>query len=70
MRTLAIILIVVGGIMTIFTGFNLVTKKDVADTGPVEINKTEKTPIVWSPILGGIILIAGIVVLVTSKRGS
>ena len=70
MRTLAIILIVVGGIMTIFTGFNLVTKKEVADIGPVEINKTEKTPIAWSPILGGIILIAGIVVLVTSKRGS
>jgi UDP-N-acetylmuramyl pentapeptide phosphotransferase/UDP-N-acetylglucosamine-1-phosphate transferase len=70
MKTLAIILIVIGGVMTIFTGFNLVTKKEVADIGPVEINKTEKTPIAWSPILGGIILIAGIVVLVTAKRGS
>jgi hypothetical protein len=70
MKTLAIILIVIGGVMTLFTGFNLVTKKEVADIGPVEINKTEKTPIAWSPILGGIILIAGIVVLVTSKRGS
>lgn len=68
MKTLAIVLIVIGGIMTIFTGFNLVTKKEVADIGPVEINKTEKTPVAWSPIVGGIILVAGIVVLVTSRR--
>jgi len=55
--------------MTVFTGFNLVTKKEVADIGPVEINKTEKTPVAWSPIVGGILLVAGIVVLISSKRG-
>jgi UDP-N-acetylmuramyl pentapeptide phosphotransferase/UDP-N-acetylglucosamine-1-phosphate transferase len=68
MRTLGIILIVIGGLMTVFTGFNLVTKEKVVDVGPLEINKEEKTPIAWSPIIGGIILVAGIVVLVTSKR--
>ena len=31
MKTVAILLIVIGGIMTVFTGFNLVTKKEVAD---------------------------------------
>jgi hypothetical protein len=70
MKTLAIVLIVIGGIMTVFTGFNLVTKKEVADIGPVEINKTEKHPVAWSPIVGGILLVAGIVVLVSSKRGA
>jgi hypothetical protein len=68
MRTLAIILIVVGGVMTVFTGFNLVTKKKVADIGPVEINKTEKTPVYWSPVTGAILLVAGIIVLATSKK--
>jgi hypothetical protein len=68
MRTLAIILIVIGGVMTVFTGFNLVTKKKVADIGPVEINKTEKTPVYWSPVTGAILLVAGIIVLATSKR--
>jgi hypothetical protein len=68
MRTLAIVLIVIGGLMTVFTGFNLVTKKEVADIGPVEINKTEKTPVAWSPIVGGILLVAGIVLLVSNKR--
>jgi hypothetical protein len=68
MRTLAIILIVIGGVMTVFTGFNLVSKKKVADIGPVEINKTEKTPVYWSPVTGAILLVAGIIVLATSKR--
>jgi hypothetical protein len=70
MRTLAILLIVIGGIMTVFTGFNLVTKKEVADVGPIEINKTEKTPVYWSPVTGAILLVAGIIVLVASKRNT
>ena len=68
MRTLGIILIVVGAAMTIFTGFTLITKKEVADLGPLEINKEEKTPVNWSPIAGGILLVAGIVILVSSKK--
>lgn len=70
MRTVAILLIVIGGIMTVFTGFNLVTKKEVADVGPIEISKTEKTPVYWSPVTGAILLIAGIIVLVSSKRSN
>jgi hypothetical protein len=49
MKTLAIILLVVGIAMTLFTGFTLITKKKVVDLGAVEINKEEKTPIYWSP---------------------
>lgn len=68
MKTLGIILIVLGGIMTIFTGFNVITKKEVVDLGAVEINKEEKTPIYWSPVTGGIILVAGIIILLVSRR--
>jgi hypothetical protein len=70
MRNLAIVLIVVGALMTVFTGFNLVTQKKVADIGPIKINKTEKTPVYWSPVTGGILLVAGIIVLATSKRSA
>jgi hypothetical protein len=68
MKTFGIILIVVGAIMTIFTGFNVITKKEVVDLGSVEINKEEKTPIYWSPITGGIILAAGVVILLVSRK--
>jgi hypothetical protein len=70
MKTLAIVLIVLGAVMTVFTGFNLVTKKEVADIGPIEINKTEKTPIYWSPVTGAILLVAGIIIIATGKRSS
>jgi hypothetical protein len=68
MKTLGIVLLVVGVIMTIFTGFNVITKKKVVDLGKVEINKEEKTPIYWSPITGGLLAAAGILVLVVGKR--
>ncbi len=68
MKTLGIILIVVGGIMTVFTGFNIITKKKVVDLGAVEINKEEKTPIYWSPITGGVLLAAGVVILLVGKK--
>lgn len=70
MKTLGILLIVIGAIMTVFTGFNLITKKEVADIGPIEINKTEKTPIYWSPVTGAILLVAGVVIVATSRKGS
>lgn len=68
MKTFGIILIVVGAIMTIFTGFNVITKKEVVDIGALEINREEKTPIYWSPITGGIILAAGVVILLVSRK--
>ena len=68
MKNIGIILIVIGAVMMIFTGFNVVTKKKVVDLGPVEVNKDEKHPVNWSPIVGGIILVAGVVVTFTSKK--
>jgi hypothetical protein len=68
MRTLGIILLVVGIIMTVFTGFTFVTKKEVVDLGSVEINKEEKTPIYWSPLTGGVLMAAGVVILLLGGK--
>lgn len=68
MRNIGITLLVVGIIMTVFTGFNVITKKKVVDLGSVEINRQEKTPIYWSPITGGILAVAGVLMLVVGKR--
>lgn len=67
MRNLGIVLLVVGLLMTAFTGFTLITKKEVVDLGSVEINREERTPIYWSPITGGILAAAGLTLLVVSK---
>lgn len=68
MKTLAIILLAVGLLMTAFTGFTLITKEKVADLGPLEVNKQEKTPIYWSPVTGMVIAGAGIVLFVLAKQ--
>ena len=59
---------IIGAIMMVFTGFNIVTKEKVVDLGPLEINKEEKTPVYWSPITGGVLMAAGILVMVVGKR--
>ncbi len=68
MKNLAIVLIVIGLIMIFITGFNFVTKKKVVDLGPLEINKEENHPVQWSPIIGAVLLVSGVVVYVTNKN--
>lgn len=68
MKSFGIIVIVLGIIMTTMTGFNIVTKKKVVDLGAVEINKEEKTPVYWSPITGGVLIVVGLVLVVAGKK--
>ncbi len=68
MKTLGGILIALGIVMMLITGFNFVTQKKVVDLGPLQVNKEENHPIQWSPIVGGVLLIGGVIVLVTSKK--
>ncbi len=70
MKTIGIILTILGIVMMGFTGFNLITKKKVVDAGPIEINKKEKTPIYWSPITGAVILIGGVVLMLADRKRS
>ena len=67
-RTTGIILIIVGIIMIIYTGFNYVTTEKVVDLGPIKINSEKNHPVQWSPIIGVILLVGGILVMVTGKK--
>lgn len=68
MKNLGIALLVIGLIMTLFTGFNLVTRKKVVDMGSLQISTNEKTPVYWSPIVGGVVAVAGLIILVSGKK--
>jgi hypothetical protein len=68
MKPLAIVLIVAGAIMMIITGVNFATKEKVVDLGKVEISKTKNHPVSWSPIIGGVLLVAGIGAFAMSKK--
>lgn len=68
MKNLGIALIVIGLVMALVTGFSFVTKEKVLDVGPVEINKEEKHPVKWSPIVGVGILVAGVLIFATNRK--
>ncbi len=68
MKTLAIIILAIGVLMTVITGFNLITKEKVVDLGAIEISKKESTPVYWSPITGMVLAGTGLVLLVLSNR--
>lgn len=67
-KPLGIVLIIIGVIMIIYTGFNYVTTEKVVDLGPIKINAEKNHPVQWSPIVGVVLLVGGIVVMVTGKK--
>lgn len=69
MRVFGIILIVVGILMLVVNGFNFQTTKEVADLGPLEINKTENNRVAWPSYTGVVVAVLGIgLVAVGSKK--
>ena len=67
-RSVGIVLVVIGVIMMIYTGFSYVTKEKVVDLGPIQVDKEKEHPVQWSPIIGGLLLVGGIVVIATAKK--
>ena len=70
MKRTGIILIVVGLLFTIFTGFGFFTKEKVVDMGNLEITKSEPHRVNWSPYVGIAVMVAGVIVLVAAPRKS
>ena len=67
-KPIGIVLVVIGVLMIVYNGFNYVTEKKVVDIGPIEISKKENNPVQWSPIVGGMLLAAGIIVVISDKK--
>ena len=66
--TLGIVLVVIGIVMMAYTGFNYVTKEKVVDIGPLEISKEKNNPVSWSPIVGVVLLVGGIIVMARDRK--
>lgn len=66
-KTIGIALIVIGIVMTVYTGFNYVTTEKVVDIGPIEINAEKNHPVQWTPIIGVLIIVGGIIIIGRGK---
>lgn len=68
MKLFAIVLIVLGVIGLIAGGVSWTKKDKVVDLGPVEVTRTEHKSIPLPPVVGGLLLVAGVVLLVANGR--
>jgi len=68
-KTAGIILLVVGLVMTLYTGFTYVTKEKVVDLGNLEITADDHQSVQWQPYVGiGTMVIGGAALLLSKKK--
>ena len=67
-QVLGILLIVVGLVSLLMGGFSWTREKTVIDLGPIEATTQERETLPIPPIVGGLILAAGVVLLVVRPR--
>jgi len=67
-KNLGIILLVIGILMIIYTGFTYFTTEKVVDIGRIEIDKQKSHPIHWSPIIGCILFVVGLLTFNMNKK--
>lgn len=67
-KTIGIVIAIIGILMIIYTGFNYVTTEKVVDLGPMHMSMERNHPVQWSPIVGAILLIGGIVLVAMDRK--
>jgi UDP-N-acetylmuramyl pentapeptide phosphotransferase/UDP-N-acetylglucosamine-1-phosphate transferase len=69
-KIIGILLVVLSVIFFTYKGVTYQTHKKVLDLGPIEVTKEENHTFPFTPILGGVVLVAGIALIVVSGRKS
>lgn len=68
MRTLGIVLIVLGILGFIVGGISFTTEETVADVGPLEVEAERTRTIPITPIASGVAVLAGVVLVIAGAR--
>ena len=67
-KSFGIGLIVLGLVLLIWTGFTYTKKEKVIDAGPIQISADREKSVNWPPYVGGIVLIAGVIIFIGSNK--
>ncbi|MFL0684857.1 MAG: hypothetical protein ACK4SF_11485 [Algoriphagus aquaeductus] len=68
MRTLGIVLLVIGIAMLFVPSIGFTTKEKVLDAGPIEISADKKHEVNWPTYAGGIVTAAGLALILFGKK--
>lgn len=65
-----ILLIAIGIIALAYGGFSYTKREKVIDAGPIQVSADHQKSVPFPPILGGLCLVGGIVLLVAGSRNT
>ncbi|MEB2786589.1 hypothetical protein [Algoriphagus persicinus] len=68
MKIFSIVLIIAGIFMLFSTSFSFTTKEKVIDAGPIQVSADKKREVNWPTYTGGIVLAAGVILLVVTQK--
>jgi hypothetical protein len=70
-KTIAgLVLVVIGVLALAYGGLTYTTQKKVLDIGPIQATEKEHHTIPLPPVIGAIVLVGGIAVIISDRRGS
>jgi uncharacterized membrane protein YidH (DUF202 family) len=69
-KVIGIVLLVIGLIMIVYTGFNYVTTETVVDAGPIQIEAKKNNFLKFSPIIGIVLVVGGLIVMLSGKKST
>jgi hypothetical protein len=67
-KVLGTVLLIVGVVMIIWTGFSFTKREKVVDAGPLHVSADKEHTVNWPPYAGGVLAVIGIVLLVVPQR--
>ncbi|MEN9908006.1 MAG: hypothetical protein RLZZ540_1155 [Bacteroidota bacterium] len=67
-KNLGIVVVIIGILMMVYTGFHYVTTQKLIEFGPIEINKEKNHSVQWTPIIGLLVIIGGVVILKVGNK--
>ena len=69
MKIAGIVIMILGLIMTLYTGFTYVTKEKVVELGDLKVTRDDEHTVNWQPYVGiGVMVIGGVVLIVGRKK--
>jgi hypothetical protein len=63
-----IVLIILGIFAFAYQGITFTTQKKVVDIGPIHAVKDEKHTVPFTPVLGGLLLVGGVILVMSGSR--
>lgn len=68
MKVAGILLVVLGAVALIYGGFNYTRQRNVLDVGPIHATVNSQEHVAFPPIVGGLALALGAVLLVAGSK--